>query len=193
MTTLDLINMSSKEFLKENFYIITGGPGVGKTSLLAALENSGFVCIPEAARQIIQEQMQTGGDALPWGNTEIYRDLMLDKSIADYLSAGQSCSDQIIFFDRGIPDTLAYSYLINLPVSEELGAAAQKYKYNQKVFILPPWEEIYQTDNERKQDFEEAVRTYEVLGKTYQNLGYELIEIPKMKITERAEFIIKTI
>ena len=38
-----------------NLYVITGGPGSGKTTVLAELERQGFRCAPEVARQIIQE------------------------------------------------------------------------------------------------------------------------------------------
>ena len=38
---------------------------------------------------------------------------------------------------------------------------AENWRYNKSIFILPPWQEIYETDNERKQDWEEAVLTFE--------------------------------
>lgn len=59
---------------------------------------------------------------------------------------------------------------------------------NKKVFNLPPWKEIYQTDTERKQDFAEAVKTFEV-----SKLDYKLIEVPKLIVEARAEFIIEEI
>ena len=45
---------------KHNFYIITGGPGGGKTSLLESLASKGYNCIPETARQIIKERLSKG-------------------------------------------------------------------------------------------------------------------------------------
>ena len=44
--------------------------------------------------------------------------------------------------------------------------------YNPIVFILPPWKEIYQTDNERKQDWQEAEHTYFQMKSTYEKYGY---------------------
>lgn len=45
----------------------------------------------------------------------------------------------------------------------------------------------------RKQDFEEAVATYKIMFETYKHLGYELIEVPKLSVEERASFIIKNV
>ena len=49
---------------RNNFYIITGGPGSGKSTVIDALGKVGFLCADEVGRQIIQEQLKIGGDAL---------------------------------------------------------------------------------------------------------------------------------
>ncbi|MBC9798396.1 AAA family ATPase [Sinomicrobium weinanense] len=175
---------------KHRFYVMTGGPGVGKTTTLLALQKHGYDHVPEVARQVIREQMAQDGDALPWKNTEKYRDLMLSRSVDSYLSALEKQAEKPLFFDRGIPDTLAYSYLEDIPVSDELKEGLQDYRYRSEVFIFPPWEEIYKTDGERKQDFEEAVRTYEVMAEAYTRQGYELLVVPKTDVEERVKFIL---
>lgn len=48
-----------------------------------------------------------------------------------------------------------------------------QYRYNKIAFILPPWEEIYETDSERKQDFDIAIETYQVMKKTYNDIRYD--------------------
>lgn len=92
-----------------SLFIITGGPGSGKTTVFDELQRRGYHCVPEVARQIIQEQVQSGGDALPWGNQQRYTELMLQRSIDTFLPDGMA------FADRGIPDTFAYARLIDLP------------------------------------------------------------------------------
>ncbi|MBE9914158.1 ATP-binding protein [Paenibacillus donghaensis] len=179
--------------IRNDFIVITGGPGAGKTTLLNELQRIGFNHVPEVAREIIQTQVSSNGDALPWGNVKKYRDLMLNESIDSYLSALDNRPEKWLFFDRGIPDTFAYSHLIDVPISEKKDLEARKYRYNKQVFILPPWEEIYKTDNERIQDFEEAVATYDIIFKTYKNLDYELIEVPKIDVKKRASFILDNV
>jgi predicted ATPase len=49
-----------------HLFVITGGPGAGKTTLIEALRAAGCVCAPEAGRQIIQDEVASGGTALPW-------------------------------------------------------------------------------------------------------------------------------
>ncbi len=46
-------------------FVVTGGPGSGKTTLIAALAARGYQTTVEAGRAIIREQMETGGTALP--------------------------------------------------------------------------------------------------------------------------------
>lgn len=131
-----------------DFYIVTGGPGVGKTTLIGELQRRGYACMREAAREIIREQIAGGGDALPWGNVREYAALMLGRSVDDYraaLQAGEFC-----FFDRGIPDTLGYARLTGLPLEREREDAGRLFRYRKTVFVLPPWEEIYRPDTERR-------------------------------------------
>jgi predicted ATPase len=167
-------------------FVITGGPGSGKTTLLLELERKGFRCSHEVARQIIQAQVATNGDALPWANTQRYTELMLARSIAAYRE--NTPSSEIVFMDRGILDVACYARLIGRPVFDDLKKACQEYRYNKIVFLAPPWKEIYTTDTERKQPYAEAVATYEKMAEVYQQYGYRPIELPKASPLERAEF-----
>lgn len=172
--------------------MITGGPGAGKTTLLNALQERGYPHVPEVAREIIRQQLATGGDALPWANREAYTQLMLERSVRTYQDAVQTNekNSPVLFFDRGIPDTVAWSRLIELPIAPELDEAAHTLRYHSIVFILPPWQEIYQTDQERKQTWEEAIATYDALYKAYADYGYELSIVPPAPVEERIAFVL---
>jgi predicted ATPase len=178
--------------MQNNFFIITGGPGVGKTSLLLELKKRNFICVDEVAREIIKEQMSVDGNALPWKDKELYADMMLKRSIEQY-ELVKSYSEETTFFDRGIPDSIAYAKLIGYNIAKNIAFSANDYRYNEKVFILPPWSEIFETDNERKQTWEEAVETYSVIARTYTQYNYEVVEVPRTAIQRRAEFIVKAL
>lgn len=68
---------------------------------------------------------------------------------------------------------------------------ASTYRYNSKVYIAPPWDEIYANDEERKQSLSEAIDTYRVMEMVYSDLGYEVVEISKTSVIERTNFIVE--
>jgi len=172
----------------ERFYVITGGPGSGKTSLIECLRSRGYVCSTEAGRAIIQNQVAIGGSALPWNDRLLFAELMLQWEMRSYHLAEQSTGP--VFFDRGVADVIGYMRLIRLRPPEHMQKAATDFRYHRTVFIAPPWREIFRQDVERKQDFDEAQRTYESLFKTYKELGYELVELPRATIEHRVKFIL---
>jgi len=169
--------------------VITGGPGMGKTSIIESLEWSGYACVPESGRDIIQRQLKSKGDKLPWADRMGFAQEMFKRAVADYK---QTVDQQTYtFFDRGIVDSIGYLSLCNLPISDEIRLAAAHYRYYDKVFITPPWPEIYVNDRERKQSFEEAEITYKTMKKVYTDFGYSLIEVPMLPIQDRAMFILQ--
>lgn len=176
---------------KVNFFIFTGGPGAGKTAVLDELKQRGFTAVPEVARTIIKKQQELGGNALHTGDRNAFCDLMLKASIDDYMS--HLDSNEILFFDRGIPDLYGYAKTFCGGVSSAILDAVNQYRYNSKIFIFPPWIEIYCHDTERKQDFEEAIATYQAVKEGGIASGYQVVEVPKGSIIERADFILKTL
>lgn len=109
--------------MSDHFFVVTGGPGAGKTSLITELARRGFHTTPESGRAIIREEMQSGGDALPWADRMAYAERMLARDLRAY-SAAQALSGLVIF-DRGIPDILGYLTLCGLPVPPHIAAAAK--------------------------------------------------------------------
>jgi predicted ATPase len=53
-------------------FVITGGPGSGKSALVDALLQRGICTMPEAGRAIIQDQVAIGGEALPWSDRRAF-------------------------------------------------------------------------------------------------------------------------
>jgi predicted ATPase len=175
----------------DRFFILTGGPGSGKSSLIDALERLGYGRSVEAGRGIIQDQVDIGGQALPWADRALFAELMLSWEMRSYRLAQQHPG--VVFFDRGVMDVAGYLRLSGLPVPAHMAKAAQQFRYNKRVFVAPPWKEIFQPDQERKQDFDEAVRTYDALTATYKEFGYELVELPLVSIEDRVRFVLSRV
>ncbi|MFZ4263210.1 AAA family ATPase [Sphingobacterium sp. HJSM2_6] len=178
---------------KDNFYILTGGPGTGKTTLIHALQHAGYKSVEEDARRIISEQIACGGEALPWKNKELYASFMLEASIKSFDKIKHSVSKEPVFFDRGVLDAVCYMRMEDIALSKRFKAQVEQCAYHKKVFILPPWKAIYEQDEERKQNWYDAENTYEWMRQTYLSFDYSLIEIPRSSVAERCQFIRKYI
>lgn len=179
------LNETSFPIVKENYVIISGCSGGGKSTLLSELASRGYQIILEPGRQIVKEQTIIEGDALPWMNLQKFLDLALSRYLYQYNS--QKESKQFVFFDRGIIDALQLSK----PQPEYFKLAASKFRYNRLVFLVPPWEEIFSADAERKHDFNEAKKEFEELLIKYKNFGYETVLVPKVSVKERVDFILE--
>ena len=176
----------------DRFVVITGGPGSGKTTLIDALEATGFARTVEAGRAIIQAELAAGGTALPWADREAFAERMLAWEVRSHAAAANraSAGDGRIYFDRGVPDVIGYRRLVGLPVPAALDGAARRLRYHRRVFLAPPWPEIFHADDERRQDFEEAVRTADAMRTVYDDYGYEVVELPRATVAERLAFVL---
>lgn len=168
-------------------FVVTGGPGSGKSSLIAELAQRGFPFMPEAGRAIIQDQVRIGGSALPWADRAAFAELMLGWELRSYREA--SALNAKVLMDRGIPDVIGYLTLCGLPVPAHIERAATLHRYNRRVFLAPYWEAIFTADAERKQDRQEAAMTGRIMAETYARLGYEIVELPLTDIAARADFV----
>lgn len=171
-------------------YIITGGPGTGKTSVINELKKNGFNCIDENSREIISTQIIKGGKILPWKNQIAFENKISNLRTQQYLTSPE---EGVCFFDRSIIDCVAYLKLNNLEVSSTIINNIKKCNFNPAVFYTPIWEAIYINDNERKENIKQAEEIEKSILKTYKSEGYKLIKIPKISIKERVGFIISKI
>ena len=116
---------------------------------------------------------------------------MLEASIVDFNR--MLFEEDIVFFDRGLPDLYSYSRRFCGGANTQIDQAIQECRYNTNVFIFPPWTEIYCHDTERQQSHQEAVETFHAVQSGYSECRYNLIELPKIAIEKRADFILKMI
>lgn len=173
------------------FFVLTGGPGAGKTTLVEALKARGYATTQEAGRGVIRDEMQQGGDGLPWIDRERFAERMFEWELASWRQAERRTGP--IFFDRGLPDTIGYLRLEGLEVPAWMEEKAWRLRYHPRVFIAPPWRAIYSGDEERRQSWSVAVRTFEAMRETYADFGYDLVELPRASVAERADFMVSSI
>lgn len=170
---------------KPNFFLLTGGPGVGKTAIIEELRRRGERVVEETHRRVIREQVASGGSAVPWLDEAAYLERTAREDIAIFEAMAHL--DERVFFDRGVLDSL--------PPSGEPrpwhAQAMRSRRYNRCVFAPPPWEAIYGQDEERKQSFEECCATHEAILRLCRTWGYEPVEVPRAGVGERADFVLQ--
>lgn len=174
--------------MSDRFFVITGGPGAGKTTLIEALRAAGFATAPEAGRAIIRDQVEIGGAATHQNNPGLFAELMLALDMQSYRQALDKTG--LVFFDRGITELAGYHRMMGMPAPAHFRTAAEKFRYNTKVFAAPPWPEIFANDSERKQSLGEAVRTHDAAVRTYAEFGYDIVPLPKASVEERLRFVL---
>jgi len=165
--------------------VLTGAPCSGKTAVIEALSRRGYRTVPETARAHVASQLAKG---IPLA--EIRRDrLAFERAILkDKVALEQDLPpESLIFFDRGIPDSIAYYRLSGLDPSEPL-EYAKKSAYH-TVFLLDrlPIRE----DDVRKEGEETAGTIERLLVESYEGLGYRLIRIPVLPVPERTDLILQ--
>lgn len=171
-------------------YVISGGPGFGKTVLIEKLHELGYQIGGEIARQIMVQQIAEGGGLLPWKDVVGFERKVIEERIY-FLNNVDIHS--IAFSDRGLPDQAAFSWYKGKEVSAQLKSALVANCYAKKVFLTPPWREIYRNDQVRTETFEEAVKIHDYIVKAYLEYGYELINLPFDSPEKRIEFILKSL
>ena len=177
--------------MQKEIIVIIGGPGTGKTTLIDGLVQKGFCCYPEISRQVTAQAQQQGIEQLFLENPLLFSELLLEGRKKQFHDAHQE-PHNIVFLDRGIPDVLAYMHYIGDSYPPFFDEACKEHIYT-KIFILPPWEDIYVSDQERYENFEQAQLIHDHLVETYQNYGYKLIEVPKDTVDKRILFILDQI
>ncbi len=173
--------------MSHRFFVVTGGPGSGKTSLIEALAAEGVAHVPEAGRAIIRDQVAIGGTALPWADRAAFAERMFHRDLDAHRAAERHPGP--VIFDRGLPDVIGYLTLCGLPVPSAMWQAAERCRYHGRVFLAPFWPEIYGEDAERRQSAEEAEATGRIMARIYTELGYEPVPLPLAPIPERIAFV----
>jgi len=174
--------------MSKEIVVLIGGPSSGKTTLIDALKAKGHICYPEVSRAIIKEAQEQGIAQLFLEKPLLFSELLLEGRKKQFFDAQLENSD-IIFIDRGLPDILAYMHYIGDAYPAFFDETCQTHRYT-KIFVLPPWKEIFISDTERYENYEQAVLIHHHLEETYRKYGYDLIEIPKDTVENRVTFVL---
>jgi predicted ATPase len=162
--------------------VITGGPGAGKSTLLESLAGGSIQIFPEVARAILK---------VP-GGMEMRAERPADFAMAMFdaqLSAWHRAEAAIALSDRGFADIVGFLELEGLSVPDALDRCCRELRYTGPIFRAPPWPEIYLPDEERIQDWQQAMASDRAIRVAWQRYGYQIIDLPKTSVEDRAAFV----
>jgi predicted ATPase len=167
--------------------VITGGPSSGKTTVLKELEKMGYIIYPEAARVLIDEEMAKGKllKEIRDDETEFQRKVLKIKIETEK----RVPESKIVFFDRAIPDSIAYYQICGLDLKEVL-KFCKKNQYK-KIFFFKKL--TFNQDYARTENGKTIEKLNKLLKESYRKLGYELINIPAMSVKDRVQKILREI
>ena len=171
-----------------NWYVITGGPGSGKTTTVNLLKEKGYITTFEHARHYLDTQRLKGRtiDEVRKNQREFQLGV-LDMQIEQ---ENQISPDVLVFLDRAIPDALAYYRFLNLAQDEKLKEALRTVSYK-KIFILdclPLVKDYARTEDEAAQK-----KIHALLVEVYESLGFSIVQVPVLPPEERVDFILKNL
>lgn len=171
-----------------NWYVITGAPSSGKTTILKLLEKKGYGVVYEAARIYIDREMAKGKTLaeIRKNELEFQKEILRMKiEIEKKLS-----KEKITFFDRGIPDSDTYYKVHGGGEDQFLKESMTKCSYK-KVFLF---EMVgYEKDYARNESEEQQLQIQNLLKDSYEKLNIPVVVVPKMTVEQRLDFVLNNL
>jgi len=174
--------------IQTNWYVITGGPGSGKTTTVNLLKERGYITTFEHARHYLDTQRLKGRTVEETRKNQ--REFQLGVLNMQIEQEREIAPDVLVFLDRAIPDALAYYRFLNLPVDEKLTDALKSVSYK-KIFVLDSLP--MKNDYARNEDEAAQKIIHDLLVEVYESLHFPVLHVPVLPPEERVDFILKNL
>lgn len=106
----------------------------------------------------------------PWVDAGVFAQRALEMSAADFEAA-----QGLTFFDRGVVDA---AVAMAAAGGDDPTRAMERSRHD-RLFLAPPWPEIYVNDEDRRHSLEKALSDYKRVQKAYIEAGYSPIILPR--------------
>ena len=169
---------------KTNWYVITGGPGSGKTTTVNLLAARGYKTTIEHARHYLDTK-RTGGRTVSQlrANQSEFQLGVLMMQIEQEASLP---AEDLVFLDRALPDARAYYRFLGLREDPLLSEALNTVDYK-GIFILDPLPLV--NDYARTEDEAAQLKIHELIVEVYSSLAFPITTVPVMPAENRVDLI----
>jgi predicted ATPase len=192
--------------------VLTGGSGVGKTTLITELERLGYDTVPEAAMRVIDalngllDDGNGGGPAqqLEWRSKHnaAFGDLLGRLALAQEAAAfGRRAEGQLLFLDRSVLDNLGYArargYDPPAFLTPELRAHLAQRLH--RVYVLDPVASNHEALEERNRETGRATDPSgsrllcDTMHQVYAELGCDVRRLPDGSVEERLQRLLSEV
>ncbi|MCA9667441.1 MAG: ATP-binding protein [Myxococcales bacterium] len=192
--------------------VLTGGPGVGKTTIAKALAKRGYLIVPEAARLVIKSEQDKAArrgkrylPKLPVVNWLPFQERVLNvhKVIEKRARRQAAKTGQTLVFDRSAAD--------GLPFLVQSGHSPKKHydlfkrhlqhlknaRYDTILLLEPLDRSQYVNDAQRRETAQESQvlqsRLHDLYTRTAKRYGFKVISVPALPVDQRVDLVIDLI
>lgn len=189
---ISIVSLEASEGKKPMKYILTGGPGSGKTTTLLALEAfHGEFTTREAATDHVAIRTAQG-ELEPWNDLTFNDDILSLQLTKEKIANNYNAKR--VFIDRCPIDVLAYQETYGEEESPKLKNEVERIvsdsSYSRMVFLTENLGHCIETQA-RKENLEKALKLESMQERNYSRLGFTVVRIPKGTVSERVEWILE--
>lgn len=170
-------------------YILTGAPGSGKTTILAALRGRGHHVVAEAATDIINA-LAARGIVEPWRRAD-FIDHIVAVQRKRQLDADSEAKGLTVF-DRSPVCTLALARYVHHPISAalatELDRIARGSIYDRRAFFVRNIGFVEKTVA-RRISYADSLTFERIHLDVYRDLGYDIVDVEPGSVADRVAVI----
>lgn len=178
-------DLKEDRIMKNNWYVLTGAPSSGKTTIAKLLEKDGYDVLYEVARIYIDQEFKKGKTIQEIRKNEANFQRKILKLKINYEK--KLNPKKITFLDRAIPDSIAYNELLKLSQDTYLNKIIQKSSYK-KIFIFERLD--FEKDYARIESEESVKKLEKLIEEAYRKLPFPIVKVPKMSVKKRLKFIL---
>lgn len=190
MVVVLVVVFSNIAFAQPIRVVITGGPGVGKSSIISELEVRGEAVLREAATDLIA-LLNAKGLHEPWEAENFQNNITLFQERRED-TVGSDL--ELVFQDRSLIDSFGYYEFRKQTIPANLDTKLKQMKlegkYYEYVFFIKNLGQSFLNEI-RKHDLEDSMNIEYHLREAYRSRGYKIVDIEQGSVDHRVDQIQK--